>query len=81
MAGKEVIFNIASKILTAITDANGIAIVQYTANKADFTDGKLAFNTSFEGDESYLLRNAIGLISFIPNQLFPHLIIILLIIQ
>lgn len=73
IANKEIIFNIAGKTLTAITDSNGIATVKYIIDKYDFTNGKLAFTSTFAGDENYLPSNNTGIVSLIvdPNPIDP----------
>lgn len=68
LAGKEIIFNIAGQIFTAITDSNGIATIQYTINKDDFIDGKLAFTATFEEDENYLESILTGTIALTEEQ-------------
>jgi len=65
LAGKLIVFHIAGITLTAITDANGIAKVQYTINKEDFTNKKLAFTATFEGDDNYLSNETIGTVTLI----------------
>jgi len=65
IAGKLIVFHIAGKRLTTVTDANGIAIVQYTIDEADFTEGKLTFTATFEGDENYLASNDTGIVTLI----------------
>lgn len=73
LAGKELTFHVAGQTFTAITDSNGIATVQYTINKDDFTDGTISFTVTFEEDETYLASNATGIITLIeePNPPTP----------
>ena len=63
LAGKEVKFHIAVETFTAITDSDGIATIQYTINKNDFTNNKLTFTVTFEGDENYTSSNTTGTIT------------------
>jgi len=65
LAGKEVKFYIAGKIITAITNSEGIATIEYTINKNDFTKNKLTFTVTFEGDENYTRSNTTGTVTLI----------------
>jgi predicted outer membrane repeat protein len=74
LAGKELTFHIAGRNFTAITDSNGIARIQYTINQEDFTDGRLLFTVTFDGDETYLPSNGTVIITLIiepPNPPTP----------